>query len=141
MRRIARYTFYLSCCLLSTIAMAQTKIVTGKVVDQDGQIIPRASLSIKGTQKGTIANNLGVFSIEVATGDVLVVSATGYSNYQVTIASGTDLSAVTLIKSNKVLDEVVVTALGQSRSKAKVGYSVATFNSETITKNAPVGRS
>src|SRR6202008_460269 len=116
MRRIARYTFYLSCCLLSTIAMAQTKIVTGKVVDQDGQIIPRASLSIKGTQKGTIANNLGVFSIEVATGDVLVVSATGYSNYQVTIASGTDLSAVTLIKSNKVLDEVVVTALGQSRS-------------------------
>src|ERR1700747_1437621 len=135
MRRIARYAFYLSCFLFSTIAMAQTKRITGKVVDQDGQIIPGASLSIKGTQKGTIADNVGVFTIEVAPGDVVVVSATGYSNSQVKITTATDFSLVTLTKTNKVLDEVVVTALGQSRSRAKLGYSAATFNSDIINKN------
>src|SRR5262249_19592455 len=37
------------------------------------------------------------------------------------------------------LSEVVVTALGQTQQKAKVGYATASFNNATITKNAPVG--
>ncbi len=36
------------------------------------------------------------------------------------------------------MNEVVVVALGQSKSKAKVGYSTATFNSEAINKVSPV---
>ena len=36
------------------------------------------------------------------------------------------------------MNEVVVVALGQSKSKAKVGYSTATFNTEAINKVSPV---
>ena len=36
------------------------------------------------------------------------------------------------------MEEVVVTALGQTSKKAKVGYSTTTFNSEAINRTANV---
>ncbi|HYH14531.1 MAG TPA: SusC/RagA family TonB-linked outer membrane protein, partial [Flavisolibacter sp.] len=38
----------------------------------------------------------------------------------------------------KEIEAVVVTALGQTRSKSKVGYSANSFNSEAINRSAPV---
>ncbi|PZP52606.1 MAG: SusC/RagA family TonB-linked outer membrane protein [Pseudopedobacter saltans] len=43
------------------------------------------------------------------------------------------------ISNANALDEVVVTALGRTQSRAKVGYSTATFNTNQINKNSPIG--
>ncbi|MEO6869176.1 MAG: SusC/RagA family TonB-linked outer membrane protein, partial [Ginsengibacter sp.] len=54
-----------------------------------------------------------------------------------TVGSGNEISIVVKSQQN-VLEEVVVTALGQTSKKAKLGYSTSTFNSETINRTANV---
>jgi hypothetical protein len=53
---------------LLTGLIAQKTTVTGKVTDPSGNPLPRASIKEKGTKNGTIANDLGVFSISVPSG-------------------------------------------------------------------------
>jgi len=57
-------------CLLFILTgvFAQNTTVTGKVTDPSGNPLPRASIKEKGTKNGTIANDLGVFSITVPQG-------------------------------------------------------------------------
>lgn len=43
------------------------------------------------------------------------------------------------VEASKALDEVVVTALGRTQSKAKVGYATATFGNAQINRVAPIG--
>ena len=58
---------------LCGISYSQTAI-SGKVVDDSGQPLPGANVLIKDTTTGTQTDFDGDFSIEVASGDILVVS-------------------------------------------------------------------
>src|ERR1700739_126285 len=104
MRRIARYAFYLSCLLFSTVVMAQTKI-TGKVAGPDGQGIPGASGLIKGAKLGNSTDDNGIFSINVTQGQILVVSATGYATKEISVNNTSEVTVIALAESKKVLQE------------------------------------
>ena len=118
-------------------SFAQNKQVTGKVVDDKGGPVSGASVIIKGTSRGVPANADGVFTITAKPGEVLVVSATNFTNTEVRVGNQSNMM-VTLKPGSNVMEEVVITALGQSSKKAKVGYATTTFNSETINRNANI---
>ena len=121
----------------SVLVFAQTRTVTGNVVDETSGAVPFASITEKGTTHGASADANGAFTIDVKTGAVLVISATGFQSTEVRVTGPTVL--VTLLKGEgELIEEVVVTALGQKQNKNKVATSSATFNSESITKVAPV---
>jgi protocatechuate 3,4-dioxygenase beta subunit len=80
---------------LSSLALGQTKLVTGKITDQSGQPVPFATVKIKGSGQGTSADADGAFSIKAKAGDVLLVSGTGVTAIQFTV---TDVNAVLAIK-------------------------------------------
>ena len=101
--------------LFAAIAFGQSRVITGQITDDKGVPIPFASILIKGTSKGVVADENGFYKINAATGDVLVVTATGVSSTQATVGSGNSV-AITMQKTG-VLDEVVVTALGVKREK------------------------
>jgi len=122
--------------LMISLVFAQVRTVIGKVTDEKGVAVPGASILEKGTKNGASSNDDGTFSLRVKNGATLVISALSFENKQVKAA---DIVNVQLVKTTENLTEVVVTALGQSQSKVKLGYSTATFNSETINKNAPIG--
>ena len=118
----------------ATLVFAQVKTITGKVVDGNGGPVSGATIVVKGTARGTSANNDGEFSISAKTGDVLIVTSTNYAMMEVTVGSESTLS-VSLTRQAANIDEVVVTALGIRREKRSLGYSVAQVNGEDLTKS------
>lgn len=60
MRKVLPLLAVLVCYALS--ATAQTKQITGRVLDKSGQPIPNASIVIKGTNKATVADGEGNFA-------------------------------------------------------------------------------
>ena len=70
--------FVLTCLLLSaSVAMAQTKTVTGTVTDSTHEPLIGASILVKGTSTGAITDMNGKYSISVTPEDVLVFSYVG----------------------------------------------------------------
>lgn len=56
----------------------QQKKVTGQVLDNQGEPIIGANVTVKGTTIGTITDIDGKFSLDAADGDVLAISYIGY---------------------------------------------------------------
>lgn len=107
------------------ILVAQTKEITGTVTSvDDGGAIPGVSVSVKGTTLGTITDMDGVYRLKVPQdAKTLVFSFVGMSPQEIVIGAQTKINAQ--LKSNNIaVDEVVVTALGISRDKKSLGYSV-----------------
>lgn len=123
--------------LPALIMLAQNRTITGKVTNSEGNPIPFATVVVKGSNTAASADENGNFSIQAPSNAVLVFSAASFQTSEVNI--GTRQLVNITLGTQAALTEVVVTALGQSKSKAKLGYSTATFNSATISKNAPVG--
>lgn len=132
-----KFITFIALMLSSVIVFSQNHIVTGKVVDEKGSPVVGASVIIKGTNKGTSANGDGAFTINAKKGDVLQITATSFAKTEIKVGAE-DQITVALKPASSVLEEVVVTALGQTSKKAKVGYSTATFNSEAINRTANV---
>ena len=86
--------FLLVCsCFLSNRAQAQFETIKDSVVQLYGIVmtadslvgIPAVSITIKGSSRGTISNNQGVFSIVVLKGDVIDFSHVSYKPKTVTV--------------------------------------------------------
>jgi TonB-linked SusC/RagA family outer membrane protein len=111
---------------------AQTKEITGVVTSaEDGSSIPGVSVSVKGTSLGTITDLDGNYVLKVPQeATTLVFSFVGMLKQEVEITSTTiDVK----MKSDVVgLNEVVVTALGISREKKSLGYSVQEVDGEEV---------
>lgn len=124
--------------LCSLWTFAQTRLLQGRVTDDQGQPAAFASVQLKRTHKGVSADPDGRFAIPVKAGDVLVISGTGFATKEVPVGDDPRVDIVVSRKSTS-MTEVVVTALGQTTSKAKVGYATQTFSSNTINKNGVTG--
>lgn len=111
--------------------MQQHRKVTGNVKDAMGAIIG-ASIIEKGTSNGTITDLDGNFVLDVQPGATLVVSFVGYKTKEVKVGNG-PLNIV-LEEDNKILNEVVVTALGIERERKALGYGVDEVKGEALTK-------
>lgn len=112
---------------------AQSQKVTGSVIsDEDGLPVIGATIQVEGTESiGTITDMDGKFVLEniPSSAKNLVVSFIGMEKQ--TIAIKPTVSVV-LVADAEVLDEVVVTALGISRSEKTLGYSATTIKTEEI---------
>lgn len=124
--------------LFSASGFAQNRLIQGRVTDDHGQPAAFASIQIKKSRRGANADQDGRFSIEARTGDVLVISGTGFVTKEVTVGTENGLD-ITVSRKSASMTEVVVTALGQTEAKAKVGYATQTFNTATINKNGVTG--
>lgn len=124
--------------LSSVLVIAQVKVLTGRITDDKGQPVPFATVKVKSSKSGVSADADGNFSIKAKPGDVLVFSGTGVTEKDVPVGESLRLN-ISLERRNAAMTEVVVTALGQTTSKNKVGYNTQTFNTATINKNGVSG--
>lgn len=122
-----------SCILLMCIAstaMAQ-RTIQGTVTDAaDGSPLIGASVLIKSTANGTIADTDGRYSIQVNDGDVLVVSFIGYNTEEVPVADRTTID-ITLSTSSTSLEEIVVVGFG-AQKKANLSGAVDVIDSKVL---------
>ena len=71
--------FFIVCLCFAINMMAQTKTITGVVVDATGEPVIGASVLEVGTTNGTITDVDGNFTIQVPVGAKLDVSYIGYT--------------------------------------------------------------
>ena len=116
-------------------ALAQ-RTVTGVVSDDSGESLPGVTVMIAGTSTGTVTNLTGDFSIEVPDeNSILKFSFIGMEPKEVVVGNQTVMN-ITLSISALQMDEVVITALGISRDKKSLGYSVGEVDGDDLTKVA-----
>ncbi|MDO6602659.1 SusC/RagA family TonB-linked outer membrane protein [Arenibacter palladensis] len=114
--------------------LAQSKTVTGTVTDAtDGSPLPGVNVLVQGTTTGSQTDFDGNYSIEAASGDVLVFSFLGMKTQSVTVGASNTIN-VSMQEDAEQLGEVVVTALGITKEQRKVGYAVTTVDAENFTK-------
>ncbi|RZM26556.1 MAG: SusC/RagA family TonB-linked outer membrane protein, partial [Pedobacter sp.] len=96
------------------------KDVKGTVRDSTG-VIPGVSVSVKGTRIGTTTDQNGKYILDVTeTNSVLVFSMVGFETQEVAINNRETID-VTMVSSDKGLDEVVVVAFGKQKKTDMVG--------------------
>jgi len=116
--------------LLLAHAIAQQITVTGRVTSSDGPI-PGVSIKVKGTTVVTQTSGDGTYSIKASRTDVLTFSYIGYATVERTVGSNTTIN-VALQSDAKGLDEVVITALGNTVKKRELGTSQQTVSGAAI---------
>lgn len=122
--------------LFSSVAFAQTHQITGSVLDEEKNPIPGATVVVKGTTSGTITAGDGSFKMNVADGDVIVISYIGYANKEIKI-NGSGPYPVAMQPDVVGLDEVVVVGYGQQKKASVVG-AIAQTTGATLQRAAGV---
>ena len=118
----------------TNIEQSQEKTVTGIVTDDEGLPLIGVAVLAQGTTNGTVTNLDGDFSLTIPVGTkILQFSYIGYQLQEVVIGSQSRIN-VTMLEAAVGLNEVVVTALGISREKESLGYSVGTVSGEDLNK-------
>lgn len=106
--------------------------VTGVVLDENGQPIIGASVSVKNNPKLVAVTDVdGQFSIEAGDNDVLVFSYIGFQNKEVSVKDKRVLS-ITMKEDTKTLGDVVVTAFGATQKKETVVGSIQQVKPESL---------
>jgi TonB-dependent starch-binding outer membrane protein SusC len=114
----------LSVFLLGSSALAQTPKVTGKITSQKtATSMAGATVTVKGTNKTTIADEGGRFTIDAAPGDVLVITSVGFAPQEVKVGNAGTVS-VQLQEADNRMDEVVVIGYGVQKKKLTTGANL-----------------
>lgn len=131
------FTLFFACIV--HLSFAQQKTVSGTVVDQSGLPLPGVNVIVQGTTTGTQTDFDGNYSINAASGNVLVFSYVGMTTQTVTVGNSNTIN-VTLAEDAAILDEVVVTALGIKREAKTLPYAAQEVKSEdlNITQDANI---
>jgi TonB-linked SusC/RagA family outer membrane protein len=115
-------------------AFSQTLQVSGKITDSNtGEVIPGATVAVKGTSTGTISNASGEFNVSVPGNDaVLSVSFVGYITQEVPVNGQKNIS-ISLELADLQLEEIVAVGYGVVKKKDLTG-AVASLKSDEIAK-------
>ena len=116
----------------SQAVIAQTHKLSGRVLDENGQPLPGATVVVKGSNIGTVADDNGNFVINNVpnAGAKIKINYAGYS-YAEADATSANVS-VRLNPLAKELSGVAVTALAIRREKKELGYSSTSIGSDEL---------
>ena len=71
-----------------TPVLAQSRMLTGKVVDSQNAPLPGVNVVIKGTLSGTVTDIDGIFRVEAAPTDILIFSFIGFNEQEILVEIG-----------------------------------------------------
>lgn len=109
--------------------------ISGKIIDENGEGLPGASIIEKGTTNGVTADLDGNYKLNVPDNAILAISYVGYVTQELEIAGRSEIN-ITMALDAEQLDEIVVIGYGTVK-RANVTNSVAKINSEAL-ENRPL---
>ena len=117
--------------VITPVAEKQTNTITGTVTDgTSSEPLIGVNVIVKGTTRGVVTDANGKFSLDVSSGETLVVSYIGYLSEEVVVSDQNALN-IRLMPDIKKLDEVVVVGYGTMKKKDLTG-AVASIKSSDI---------
>jgi len=115
----------------ASVANAQQKQITGKVVSSDNTALSNVSVVVKGTRTSTSTDNNGSYSITAGANQILTFSLVGFDSKDVRVGNSTTVN-VKLSAVDNTLEEVVVTAMDIRRNPKELGYSVQKLKGQDL---------
>ncbi|MDN5199880.1 TonB-dependent receptor [Fulvivirgaceae bacterium BMA10] len=110
--------------------------ISGKITDENGQLLPGVNVLIKGTNVGVVSDIQGSYRIDVPSGyTTLVFSYIGYNTEEIDIGDQTVIN-VKMSPDIHALSEVVVIGYG-TQERANVTSAISQVKSSTF-KDIPV---
>lgn len=107
--------------VLSAQLLAQNRTITGRVTDAQGNGVPNASVTVKGSNTGTTTNADGTFTLNVAdNARTLVISSVGFTAQEVAVGSGSNIQ-VSMSTEDRSMTEVVVVGYSTAKKEAFTG--------------------
>jgi TonB-dependent starch-binding outer membrane protein SusC len=126
---------YLIFLLICSFGLQAQSMLRGTVKSTTGEALIGASILIKGTTQGTVADIDGNFQIEVdeaARSSSLIISFIGYVSQELPIGDRTEFNVV-LAEDLTQLKEIVITGY-TAQSKEKITGAITSVGEELITK-------
>jgi len=107
--------------------------VKGRVTDgQMNKPLAGVTVSVKGTKTGVTSDINGDFSVSASASSILVFSYVGYKTTEILVGKQTVVNVELQVTGQ--LKDVIVTALGITRERRSVGYSVTEIKGGTLTE-------
>jgi len=131
MKKVYKLVVLLLLC--QTYVFAQNISVTGKVTDSDNLPLPAVSIKVSGSTQGTSTDANGNFTISVPSNSSLVFTYIGFASQTVAVNGRTTLS-VRLESDSKMLEGVIVTALGITKDQKVLSYATQKVNTDQFQK-------
>lgn len=106
---------FITLFLLFTISSSEAQKIFGTIYDDNGDLLPYASVTIKGTSSGASANNRAKFSFSATAGTyTLVCQHIGYTSTEKTVTVKDDTEVTFILSRQKyTMKEVVVKSGGE----------------------------
>jgi TonB-dependent starch-binding outer membrane protein SusC len=122
--------------LLTTNVYAQTEKVNGTIlIDRTSAPAAGATVTVKNTKRSVIADRDGRFSINASTGDVLVITMTGYIRTEVVVRNDKFIE-VKLVENVVQMEDVVVIGYGKLKRKDVTG-AISSISGGEIRRTQP----
>lgn len=147
MKNYLKYSLFFILCIIAQVAQAQQVFtIQGKVTDKKGEMLPFASVYVKGTSQGTTTNEQGNYAIQLPSGSYEMVYQ--YIGFKVTTQKLTvqkDLKVDVVLEAETLkLKEIVVVASDEDpaypimrkaiRNRKKHLWEVKKFTCDTYVK-------
>ena len=110
-------------CLVSTNAFAQTAKINGTIINQRTSTpVSGATVAVKNTNRSTMTDDAGKFTIDASTGQVLVITSVGFAPQEATVGAGE--VKVQLQEAANEMENVVVIGYGTQKKKLTTGANL-----------------
>ncbi|WP_433901211.1 SusC/RagA family TonB-linked outer membrane protein [Sphingobacterium puteale] len=129
-------SFLVGGMILTSVAFAQEKKISGRVTSADGKAIPGVTVVVQGTNQATQTDADGNYSLSVPAGKVVVFRSVGFDDKTIIVNNNSTVFNVSLSGQDNALEEVVVTAMGQSRQKRALSYATQEVKGSKLTEAA-----
>jgi TonB-linked SusC/RagA family outer membrane protein len=123
---------------MALICHAQNRTLSGIVTAPNKDPLQGVSITVPGTNIGTVTNSRGMFSLSVpSSAKTVEVSSVGFKRKTVAIGSGTFLTVALEEGTESQLEEVIVGAGGIASRRREQGYATTLITSEKLTAAKP----
>ncbi|HEX6432085.1 MAG TPA: SusC/RagA family TonB-linked outer membrane protein [Niastella sp.] len=119
--------------MITNNLMAQEVPISGTVLSDDGTPLAGVTVAVIGTDRATVTDIKGKFTINANVGTLLEFSYVGYSQQRIKATAGMEVHLS--IGASGQMQDVVVTAMGIKKERKALGYSVTELNAQELMKN------
>jgi len=129
-------SFLVGGMILTSVAFAQEKKISGRVTSADGKGLPGVTVVVQGTNQATQTDASGNYSLNVPAGKVVVFRSVGFDDKTIIVNNNSTVFNVSMENHDNALEEVVVTGMGQSRQKRALSYATQEVKGSKLTEAA-----
>jgi len=118
--------------VLPTVFAVAQQTITGVVRDETGEPLIGVTVQVQGTTTGVITDFDGRYSISAPENATLTFAFMGMNPQDHRVTASTSVLNVTLQSDARMLDEVVVSAMGIARERQRLNFSVQSVSSDVL---------